>query len=152
VANYILVTADGKSSTGTIIRAPAVAAARLKSHSWPIYQRTKYRTEFAIGDRLVIYVGGKTRGGQVFVATTKIVGITPADSAVERLEGALRSKGRIALWLDLDAPAALQPPVQVKSLLSRLSFTSDKSAHWGVAFAGGVRRIPEEDWKLIAGR
>jgi hypothetical protein len=57
----------------------------------------------------------------------------------------------VAFWIELGAPAALTPSVKIQDALAKLSFTPSNATRWGVVLMGGVRRISDRDWTVIAG-
>lgn len=42
-------------------------------------------------------------------------------------------------------------PIPMRKIVSDLSFVKD-AKHWGIHFKGGVRKIPERDYKMILRR
>jgi hypothetical protein len=149
MANYILVTSDAKDVDGASRSAREIATKRMDERRWPIYRRTRFRADFVVDDRLVIYLGGHKIDANSFVATSRLLGVTPVGSSQASQSFDLQRQRQVSIWLEIATPLELTPPVPVRALLSKLSFLPVNPKSWGVAFMGGARQISDADWNLI---
>lgn len=104
------------------------------SGKWPIGKKTAHRYELSEGDRVVFYQGGQ--GGK------KIVGCAELASYL------VRDENNVFDWVMIRNIKLWEKPVEIKTLLEKLSFIRNKM-HWGLYFQGGVIKILEKDYKVI---
>ena len=150
MANFILVCSDGQDSEGFSFGASEVANKRLQEGRWPLYRRTKHRRAFEKGDRLLIYVGGTGAKRQSFVATAAVAKIVSAEETRSvPLLGRKKATTAVAAWLELTSQRLLEPEIEIRPLLPRLSFAPNNPQRWGPTLIGGVRVITDVDWEII---
>ena len=150
MANYILICMDGTDADGRLLRAAAVARNRIGAKLWPIYSGTRNRTDIKVGDRFVVYIGGQREHAQEFVSTGFVAGMELPSESRRADSPNLNEVGPPAhAWLRLMDIRDLEPAVSVRPLLDSLSFVPKNRKRWGVALMGGVRRISDDDLKLI---
>lgn len=147
--NYILVCSDGYDSEGFPVSASEVADKRLRESRWPLYRRTKHRRAFAKGDRLLIYVGGVGAKRQSFVAIAAVATVINVDGDRSKALYDREKATAVATWLELSSPKMLEPAIDIRSLLTRLSFAPSNPQRWGPTLIGGVRAITDLDWEII---
>lgn len=102
---------------------------------------------FQVGDRLIIYVGGRVH---VFVAEARIASVPaplspPLLSDLERM-----GLGWFRWFVRLKNERHLKPPRSIISLIPKLDFVTDKK-NYGLALRLGVRRIDDRDAARILG-
>ena len=147
---YILITSDQRSINEIIVPAIEIVKFRLKIGKWPIYERTPFLNNLKKNDNCVMYLAGHNELSQHFINYFEILSINPfPDVENEEKElGIITSKPVKEI---IFKQTTVMKPVSVRELLSILDYTStvtDKS--WGAKFMGGVRKLSEEDFNLIA--
>jgi hypothetical protein len=149
--SYILICTDTEDGDDAVIPAVTVLNARLAASRWPLYERTRYRRNIVVGDRLVLYAGGGRAGGKCFHAIA-VVGqkIAPDRSMIRRFSG-LEGHLPAVDWLHLAKIERLDPCIPMAEILAKLSFIPANRSRWGVAMMGGVRKISDIDWDHIVG-
>jgi len=152
MSNFILVCMEGVTADGVVVSEDKIAARRMHAKRWPLFARTKHRSEIDPGSRVLVYVGGQQAWGQSFVATATVLACDqvdrtrrrhPADTSDDAVEQ------QVVAWLRLAEVRPLRPAREMRDLLDRLSFIPENRSRWGVSFMGGVRRISDEDWNAI---
>ena len=115
----------------------------LMSHKvWGLHPRTANRANFKEGDHLVFYLGGQ----QLFLGTATATSGAYIDKTGESEKWFL-NKGTYRV--DLINIEEWDPPKPIKPLVKKLSFIRNP-LHWGPYLQGGVRKIPEPDYKTIS--
>lgn len=108
---------------------------------WGLHPRTANRANFKEGDFLTFYLGGQ----QVFLGTATVASSAYLDKTTESdrwflNEGTYR--------VDLKDIQIWERPKPIKPLVKKLTFIRNP-LHWGPYLQGGVRKIPEVDFKTI---
>jgi len=107
---------------------------RVNAKEWPIFKRTRNRTDLSKGDKIVIYHGGR-------FGTASLVGTFAISSK-------LKSTGYDTFVVGMSDIQMWKNQVKVKDILDDLKFVKRKD-NWGIYFQGGVTRLPEYDYKTI---
>lgn len=106
---------------------------RVESKKWPIFNKTRYKKELAVGDIVLFYKAGLK--GQKFLGTGKI-------------KSELKEETAFRDYLEIEEISVLATPVEMKDVIKELDFVKNKD-NWGNYFQGGVRRISEDDFSVI---
>lgn len=148
---YLAVCTDQRLRAGGRLTAREIVEQRLAQARWPIYWRTRHRSQIAADDVIAIYVGGKEPDAKVVIATARVAAVLPSESPASVALGGLGKSGREAAWLSLDCIQRLRPERSVYSFVERLSFVPKNRLRWGAAFIGGLRELTGDDWALVVG-
>ena len=106
---------------------------RINVKKWPIFNKTRYKKEFVVGDAVLFYKAGLN--GQKFLGTCKISsGLKKETSFVDNLE--------------IKEISVFDSPVEMKDVIEELDFIKNE-INWGNYFQGGVRKISEDDFSKI---
>ena len=119
---------------------------RMSHRLWGIGNRTANRNSLETGDKVVFYLTSpaKTFAGTATISTTDLT-----DEEYERLKTE-------EVFLNTEFGARLEQiivweePKSIEPLVPQLEFITNKQK-WGTNLQGGIIRISEEDYYLIAG-
>lgn len=117
----------------------------LRKRVWIFADRTPYVRRLEQGDRLIIYLAGRTRA---FVAEARV------DSMVLPLEMDLKEEVQalgltwFTKYVRISGIRYLRPPRPIRDILPKLKFVSDK-VNYGLSLRQGIRRLEVHDTKLI---
>jgi len=107
---------------------------RVSAKEWPIFKRTRNRTDLSKGDKIVIYHGGR-------FGTASLVGTFVISSEV-------KSAGNDTFVVEMSDTQMWKNQVKIKDILDDLKYIKRKD-NWGIYFQGGVTRLPDDDYKTI---
>lgn len=147
--HFLLMKRDGIGSDGRSLSARAAALKLLDAGVWPLWEHTRNRLAFSVGNKVAIYLSGLGQG--LVVATAEVVAIVPWDRATAR-SYPLVLDGTPFTVLRLGKVRVLEEPVHVRGRLDRLSFVRPGAVKWGVAFMGGTRPLTEGDFQALTAR
>jgi len=142
--HYLLIKRGSPDASGRELSALRSAECLLGCGIWPLWEHTRNRKAIKAGDQVGVYLAGSSQ----VVATANV-------RAVEHWTTELRR--RYPLMLDgtphavvmLSDVKMLDPPIDVRSRLDRLSFIKPGVAKWGVAFMGGTRATSAADFSAL---
>lgn len=117
-----------------------IVRVRLNRGLWPLYERTPYRRALRPGSAVALYAD------RLVIATATIVGVIEAgyrtlsdDTATELVAAHLRLEN--ISWLD--------PAIDFREMLPRLTLCPKNMSKWGVVLMGGIRGINRADWETL---
>lgn len=99
---------------------------------WVIGSRTQNRNRISAGDKVLFYRAGH-EGKKIFASAIL------RSNLMKDTSGLYVELGNLKIW---------EIPVEMKKILSKLSFI-EKKKQWGSYFQGGIIAIPEDDYCLI---
>ena len=146
--NYWIFTVTSHREGSETLKAEDIFKLRMKDCFWGLGERTPNRQYLSEGDTIVYYIGipQKVFGGTATLASPSF-----------RLNESQREKyGHGKEFYITDYGVLLknieiwQKPKPVEELIPHLKFIENKQ-FWGAYLQGGVRQIPEEDFKIIIG-
>lgn len=145
---YILVTSDAEHVGGYKVPALKVIKERIEKREWPIYSHTRNRKSFAPGDLCLLYVGGQRNYCQTLFGKFRIEKVVkPSRDYLVDTEDIMTDIPETVLKI---SDCNIFPvPINIKPILSKLSFFPENEKKWGVVFMGGSRKISEEDYKIL---
>jgi predicted RNA-binding protein len=146
---YYVFTVTGNAE-GQRVAAADLLKDRLNKGMWPLNRLTPHQARLREGDLVLFYVaGGREPEQGSIVALGEVSGSRVASSRLDN---------QYPAWIGIPGPVLydvpvrqsewFQKPVAIRELTRQLTFIRNQKA-WGTYFQGGVRRIPEEDFKLI---
>ena len=146
-AHYILVVSDSYDQAGNRVPAIDLAMWRIEHGVWGMYQSTRNRKSIAIGDKVVIYVGGTRSNSQSFVASATIIDIDEKqgrrrvnpDKVDDTAPATILGLGQIEVFA----------PKPIKGIFNSLSFIPRNPLKWGCCLMGGARAITLDDYRKI---
>lgn len=144
--NYWMFIVTQKTVDGELIEADEILKQRLTDKFWGLGERTPNRRSLLQGDRVVFYVGIPHK---IFAATA-----TLATSSFTLSEDQKKqySHGKARYLSDygvlLENIELWDSPRLVTDLIPNLTFIENKQ-NWGSYFQGGVRQLPESDFRAI---
>ena len=142
--HYILVTA--KVDFEPCTTSTQIVEALAKNRVWLASSFTPFRRDYKRGDRILFYASGQ--GARCFLGHSEVAGpTTDATAKDEKLAEQLGLDG-FAERIPLTAVRLWQKPLQIRPLVQRLSFITDKR-NWGLHFRQAAVRIPGEDFQII---
>jgi hypothetical protein len=128
-----------------------VLYSRLSTLSWPLNSRTRYQARLRAGDKVLFYVAGVQDPDRYSIlAKAKLAG--PRMQVSRRIDATqewLGPLGPVSMVVPLEKPEWLTSPVEVKPLIERLRFISNK-VNWGNHFRGGIVAVTAEDFDLLS--
>jgi hypothetical protein len=144
---YILVCMAGVDRNDKPVGGRRIAEARLNARRWPLYENTSHSQRFSLNDQVLIYVGSSGDAAQTFIGQASIARIVsappgwddPADVIPSGQVTRLAELGRVELW---------RTPVPIRDHLDDLTFIKNRK-RWGLHLMGGVRQIPDRDFRRI---
>lgn len=148
MAYFFFVATDNASDEGKAT-APEIAATLLKEGFWAFARQVTAATRLQPGDQVLIYLGGK--GRHHFVASARVA--APMQQATDDERRVLTDLGLpfMDCVIRLSGIEWFPEPVKIVPLINELSFISNKQ-HWGLSFRYPIRKLPEDDLKLLLGR
>jgi len=145
--NFILVTRDGERPNGGKVPALEVIRARLVKNRWPIYENTRGRKSFEVGNEVAFYIGGLSESSGFIVAKARIRKISKAISYNFEDEDILEEPP--FLFLEFTDISHLKMPIKFRDKLESLSICPKNLQKWGVILIGGCRQVGKDDWRVI---
>jgi hypothetical protein len=150
---FLLITTGMELLDGRRLTAFEIAAYRLERQEWPIYSSTRHKSDFAPGDKVLVYLGGSKGPRQVIIASAVIASTVIHNGNRPVFEG----QGKFdndASWstLCLTDVQHFVTHVEVSELISELEMAPKNTNKWGVAVFGGARRVSTSDYHLITSR
>ena len=142
--NYIFITAniDWEPYTSGLKIAETLAGSKV----WLVSKYTPYQKFYKKGDRILLYVSGKT--ARCFVGDAVLTGgVSEATASDKDLAEELGLEG-FDKRLRLDSVRIWKEYVPVKSLIDKLIFIKDKK-NYGLHFRQAATRIPDYDFDII---
>jgi hypothetical protein len=142
---FLMVVTDGAGKHSAL----DLAKRRLDQGLWPIYKGTRNRRAIAVGDILLIYLGGSKNWSQSVVASAKVKVIDEAGRrALPSIDSEDAQTNPPFKTLRLEDIQFFAEPVDIRHLLGKLSFLPN-SRKWGAALVGGCRRMTRQDFLEI---
>jgi len=138
---YVLGTSDSGTKN-----AYSILMKRLDEKKYPLYTRTPHLNRIQSNDEVVFYLAGKKDNAQNFLAEAIISSV---ETSSELLIDPDKERYVVEKYLILDKIKIFKAPVHIKSIITKLDFIINKS-NYGVYLMGGVKKISEKDYKLIA--
>ena len=138
---YILGTSDSSTKN-----AYSILMKRLDEKKYPLYTRTPHLHRIQDNDAVVFYLAGKKDKAQNFLAESVISSV---ETSNELLIDPDKERYVVEKYLILDKIKIFKAPIHIKSIITKLDFIVNKS-NYGVYLMGGVKKISENDYKLIA--
>lgn len=142
-SKYILITKDSFDNNSRPIIALNLIKLRLQHNRWPIYPRTRCRSQFKVGDEILFYVGG------VNVESGNIIAKARISSTNKKVEEDIFGEEPPIFYLEFSGLEFLKVPIDFKKKVKELSFFPSNEKKWGVVLMGGCRKISNEDWVKI---
>lgn len=99
---------------------------------WVIGSRTQNRNRISAGDKVLFYKAGHE--GKKIVASAILRSSLMKDDS--------------GLYVELDSLRIWEHPVEIKKILTKLSFI-EKKKQWGSYFQGGIIALPENEYYVI---
>ncbi len=146
---YILVCMAGIDINEKRVGARQIAEARLAARRWPLYENTSHTTRFRANDQVLIYVGSSGDAAQTFIGQATITRIVTAPVAWKDPAGVI-PYGQIARLAELEKIDIWNRPVSIRDHIDDLTFITNRK-RWGLHLMGGVRQVPESDFRRIVG-
>ena len=138
---YILGTSDAYTES-----AIDILTKRLGEKKYPLYNKTPHLKEVKEKDEVIFYIAGRNSKAQNFIGQSIISSVEiPNELSVDPD----KKKYVVEKYLILDNVKMFRAPVHIKSIIVQLDFIKNKS-NYGVHLMGGVSKITEKDYKLIA--
>jgi len=144
--HFIFVANDSVWMNGAMANGHEIALHRLNLKKWPLYGRTRYKHVVSVGDKILVYVGGRNLNRGRIIASCSI----------GKVEKNFRRRIQIDPEDILTAPAEtvielcdikyFENLVVFKEKLPDLECKPKNMKKWGVVLIGGVRRICEKDF------
>ena len=140
---YVLGTSDSGTKN-----AYSILMKRLDEKKYPLYTRTPHLNRIQSNDEVVFYLAGKKDNAQNFLAEAIISSV---ETSSELLIDPDKERYVVEKYLILDKIKIFKAPVHIKSIITKLDFIINKS-NYGVYLMGGVKKISENDYKLITSK
>jgi len=140
---YVLGTSDSSTKN-----AYSILMKRLDEKKYPLYTRTPHLNRIQSNDVAVFYLAGKKDKAQNFLGEAIISSI---ETSSELLIDPDKERYVVEKYLILDKIKIFKTPVHIKSIITKLDFIINKS-NYGVYLMGGVKKISENDYKLITSK
>jgi len=138
---FILVTTDQAASLTCPKRsARDIVRVRLNRGLWPLYERTPYRRGLRSGAAVALYAG------RFVIATATITGVIEAGYRTLSDDTATES---VAAHLRLENVSWLDPAIDFRERLPRLTICPKNMSKWGIVLMGGIRGISCADWETL---
>jgi len=149
VSYFMLIVNDAHSVSDTRVPAARVALHRLNRALWPLYKGTKNRNAITPGDKVVVYVAGEHKHRQTFLAYASVAAVESSGRRHATIDPEDLLTDAAYKVLRLRDVVFLQPPVEIRPLLGKLSFLR-KTNRWGAALVGGCRSMTARDFRRVA--
>jgi hypothetical protein len=143
---YLIVTDILDKNKNIISSAHDLFLKRLSEKKWPLYRFTQVTNTYSLNDKLLIYLAGKSKFSQHFVATADVGegGYKKSDLHYDENSEKKIVKG----YIPLKNINLLHLPVSVRDNLNKLEFIN-LPKRWGMYFQGGIRKIDESNFAQI---
>jgi hypothetical protein len=145
--HFLLIKREDVSRSGEPLTAHEAADRLLTAGVWPLWAHTRCRNLVAAGDLVAIYLTG-ARNGHV-VAAADVVEKLPWTATLARTYPLILS-GTPQVALRLGCIRRLTVAVPIAPVRHQLSFIGS-GPKWGVALMGGMRKVSETDFQILAG-
>ena len=142
---FITVTSDQIDLNEKIVSAHKIISRRIKRKKFPIYDATTYRDKIKVGDICYMYLAGQKENKHHILGSFKVKEIILNERIVE-FDDVLSSIPY--KYLVMGDAKVFAKPLYVKAIIEELEFIKNK-IKWGVFFQGGIRKIGENDMKLL---
>ena len=140
---YVLGTSDSSTKN-----AYNILMKRLDEKKYPLYTKTPHLHRIQTNDEVVFYLAGKKDKAQNFLGEAIISSV---ETSSELLIDPDKERYVVEKYLILDKIKIFKAPVHIKSIITKLDFIINKS-NYGVYLMGGVKKISENDHKLITSK
>lgn len=147
--HFILIKHPSETHDGMLRSATESCQSLLSWGLWPLFENTRCRLMIKAGNQVLIYTAGQGKDARRILATAKVADIVKWSPKIERA-CPLFLDGIPVSALVLEHIAYLGSPVNIKDHLDDLSFIPENREKWGVAMMGGMRSIPENDFKTLS--
>ncbi len=145
--NFILVTRDGETFSGSKISARKIIEVRFHQNLWPIYENTRGRKAFEVGSEIAFYIGGKSVDSGQIIARATLAAIKAAKDI--RINNSDFIEDPPLLHLTFANIEFLKKPIIFRNKLQKLSFCPQNMNKWGVVLIGGCRQVDTRDWETL---
>lgn len=139
---FICIISDHVDERGIRTRGLDIFQKLMAKEAWGLHPSTAARAKLTPGSAIVFYLGGKH---QTFLGTARTKGEAYLDKSGAS-DGWYLEPGTYRV--DLQDITIWDRPKPIKPLLKKLSFIKNILS-WGAYLQGGVRRIDEDDYRLI---
>src|SRR5687768_10817660 len=144
--NYWIFTTTERKNEEGVYKPRDIYSTRMQDGFWGLGEGTPNRKKVHKGDKVVFYVGIPE---MVFAGIATLGSDSFELSYKQREKYGHRTKFYSSVYgVILENIEKWSQPKSVKELTSYLSFIDNKP-YWGTYFQGGIRQIPEEDYRLI---
>lgn len=141
--HFLLIKSSGHDKRGAGLTATESAQSLLKANMWVLWSGTPNKDKFSPGDRIAVYVAGCCR----VIATATVKNVEPwRNEHAQKFP--LTIAGIPAVYVGLQDVQVFEKPVEVRSLIMKLSFIRS-TTKWGAAFMMGVRRLSKADFQTL---
>lgn len=140
---HICIISDQIVENGERIPGEQIYHALMHKKVWGLHPRTANRANLHEEDCLIFYLGGKN---QIFLGTA----ITASDAYIDKdAESNKLFLNPGTYRIDLKDILVWERPKPIRPLLKKLSFIKNE-IHWGPYLQGGIRKVSESDYRVIA--
>jgi hypothetical protein len=151
VYGFVLDTTKPHMRGGDLGTAYELVKTRLERKEWPLFERTRSREKLRAGARVAFYVAGKREMSGKIVAKAVIESARLFRPGAEPTDPTRFVTDRPHTVLKIRDLKVLDPPVDFREAMPRLTIRPANPSNWGSVLQGGVRSLNEADWKVLLG-
>jgi|TARA_Y100000310_G_scaffold197292_1_gene197376 hypothetical protein len=151
-SQFIAVVSDREKETRGVVKSTDVLKYSLNNEIWCLYKGTQLNNHVKPGSRLVFYCGGRTKLMKGFYASATVskLSVNVSSSDLARMND-------LDLWyynipstkLELVDIKLFNKPVDINSVLDKVSIFKSKKNKWWYQLQGGLCSISPSDYKNI---
>jgi len=144
--NYLFIVSERMDSKGQKVTGQQVYDFLMSKKAWGLHPTTQHRSVIQSGDHVIFYLAGQGGG---FIGTATLTSGSYIDKTGESSNWWFnRSETNYRVDLtDIEKWDRIKP---IQPILNDLSFIKNKKTKsWGAYLQGGVRKITEDDYKII---
>lgn len=149
--HFLVVKKSGFAADGMVLSARASTEKLLDAGFWPLWKNTRCKHMIESGNRLLFYIAGAEPGCRSVIARAVVESVDNWTDKAFKRNYPLMLDGEPDKVIRLSSIFHLGTPVDLLTVLDRLSFIPKNKNKWGVAMMGGVRSLTAGDYEVLKG-
>ena len=144
--NYLFIVSDRLNTEGQKITGLKVYDFLMEKKAWGLHPTTQHRATLQSGDNVIFYLAGPGGG---FIGRATLISGAYIDKTKES-DNWWFNRSETNYRVDLTNVEKWERVKPIQPILSELSFIKNKKTKsWGAYLQGGVRKITDDDYRII---
>lgn len=149
--HFLVIKKSGFSSDGKVLTARESTEKLLAAGFWPLWKNTRCKHMIGAGNQLLFYLAGAEPGCRAVIAQASVEHVDIWTDRAFKKNYPLMLDGEPDKVIRLHNVSYMSAPVNLLTVLDRLSFVPENRTKWGVAMMGGVRSLTTQDFNILSG-